>query len=110
MSKIRPTLIVEVQGDTVQNVLAPAVSQHITIGSGGSTRNSVDFTTMIIAVTPQIDCIYKVGTSTVVAKSGEDHFIPADVTRIVNVGENTRIAVQARVSGETGIVYISEMS
>jgi hypothetical protein len=110
MAKTRPTLLVEVQGDAVQGVLAPTVAQQIAIVSGGSARNVVDFTNMIVAVTPVIDCIYAVGGSTIVAKSGEDFFIPADETRMLNVGENTRIAVQARVSGETGVVYLSEMS
>jgi hypothetical protein len=65
---------------------------------------------MIVAVTPALDVICKVGDSTVVAKSGEDFYIPSKETRILNVRESTHIAVQARNSGETGIVYVSEMS
>ena len=110
MSKTRPTLLTEVQGDAVQNVLAPAVSQRITINSGGSHRNSTDFASMIVEVIPTVDCVFAIGDSTVVANSGEDHFIPAYGAKSMNVGENTRIAAQAYVSGETGVLFISEMS
>ncbi len=110
MSKTRPTLITEVQGSPVQDILTPTVSQRITINSGASHRNSTDFTTMIVSLTPTIDCAYNIGDSTLVAKSGEDHFIPAYATRMINVGENTRVATQAYTSGETGIVFVSEMA
>src|SRR3972149_3713241 len=103
MSKTRPTLLAGDRGDIVQDILAPVVSQRVTL-TAGSNRNSTDFTTMVIEVTPTVDCVYNLGTSTVVAKSGEDHFIPAYLTKTMNVRENTRIAAQSYTSGEIGVL------
>jgi len=107
--KERPNLIIATQGDAVQNILKLSVAQRITMNAG-SNRNATDFTSMIVEATPTVDCVVKIGDSTVVAKSGEDFFIPAYATKALNVGENTRIAAQPYISGETGTLFISEMA
>jgi hypothetical protein len=108
--KTRPSLLTEDHGGILQDILSPDVSQRVTIADGGSSRNSDDFTAMVIEITPTIDCTYALGGSTVVAKSGEDHFIPAYLSKTMNIRENTRIAAQAYTSGETGVLFVSELS
>jgi len=108
MSKTRPHLLKDEEGEPIQEALRPEVSQRVILNDT-TNRNSTDFTRMIVEITPNIDCVFNLGDDTVVAKSGEDFFVPADVPKLVNVGENTRIAGQAYISGETGILFVSEL-
>lgn len=110
MSKIRPSLLTDEHGTPIQETLKPIVSQRMTLSGLPEVRNAVDFTSMIIEVTPTVDCAFEIGDSSVVAKSGESHYLGADITRRFNVGENTRIAAQAFVSGEIGTLFVSELS
>lgn len=109
MSKSAPTLIKCLgQGDPLLEPLEPKVSQRMTIYSNQSNRNSIDFTNIVIEVTPTVACCIKFGDSTVTAKSGEDFYIPANVTKEYNSSDHVRIAAQGYVSGETGVLFITE--
>lgn len=108
MSKTRLHLLKDSEGDAIQEVFYPAVSQRVTLNNT-SNRNSTDFTRMTVGITPDVDCVYALGDSTVVAKSGEDFFIPANTSSVINVREHTRIAGQAYNSGEVGVLFVSEL-
>lgn len=110
MSKIRPSFLTDDHGVPIQDTLKPVVSQRVVLSGLPEVRNSVDFTTMIIETTPTVGCVFELGDSSIVAKSGESHYLVANVTRRLNVGENTRIAVQASNSGEIGTLFVSELS
>ncbi len=109
MAKTTPNLVRDAAyGDLIQDPMYPNIAQQITI-NGASNRNAIDLTSVIIELTPTIDCIYALGDGTVVANSGEDHFLPAFGIRRINTGENLRVAVQNYISGESGQLFISEM-
>ncbi len=110
MAKTIPTLIQGTGASTgIPEPLAPKVSQRFTINDRSSTRNTTDFTNIIVEITPTVDCCFKLGSSTVTAKSGEDYFCPAYATKVLNTEDYTRVAAQAYNSGEfTGIMFITE--
>ena len=111
MAKVCPDLVREASyGTLLQEPMYPNVAQTVTINGGTSNRNSTDFTSVIIEVCPTVDCFYALGSSTVQAQSGEDHFLPAYTRKSLNTGSDTRIAVQNCTSGEIGVLYISEMT
>ena len=109
MAKSAPNLIRDASyGELIQDPMYLNVAQKVTI-NGASNRNSTDFTSVIIELTPTIDCFVELGDDTVVAVSGESHFITANSTRRINTKDDVRIAVQNLTSGEAGSLYISEM-
>lgn len=110
MAKVCPDLVREASyGTLIQEPMYPKVAQAVTI-NGSSHVNPTDFTSVIIEVCPTVDCFFALGSSVTVAKSGEDHFLPAFTRKILNTGSDTRIAVQNLTSGEIGVLYISEMT
>lgn len=110
MAKVTPDLVREASyGTLIPEPMYPNVAQKVTI-NGSSNRNSTDFTSVVVEVCPTVDCFYTLGSSTVVAVSGEDHFLPAFTRKSLNTGSDTRIAVQNFTSGEIGVLYISEMT
>lgn len=109
MAKATPNLVRDASyGELIQDPMYPNIAQKVTI-NGSSNKNTIDFTSVIIELTPTIDCFIELGDETVVAKSGESHFIVANSTRRINTRDDVRIAVQNLTSGEAGNLYISEI-
>ena len=111
MAKVTPDLVREASyGTLIPEPMYPNVAQSVVINGGISNRNAVDFTSVVVEICPTVDCFYALGTSTVQAQSGEDHFLPAFTRKSLNTGSDTRVAVQNFTSGEIGTLYISEMT
>lgn len=111
MSKIAPNLVRDsAYGELLQEPMYPNVSQKIDI-VGDPNRNSTDFTSVVVEITPTKDCYFALGDDSVtVSPSGETcHYSPANIPRKINTGEATRIAVLNFTSGEIGSLFVTEM-
>lgn len=104
-----PTPCIDGYGNPIGGIYSPSVYQRINLSGEHPMVNGTNFTKGIVRLVTTNTCNIKFGTSVTEAKINEGMLLVENVPELFHVGDNTRISA-IPPSGETGILYITEMS
>lgn len=104
-----PTPCRDDMGNPINSIFTPHSNQVINLSGEHSMVNEIDFIYGIVRVVADNTCNVAFGNSLMEARMNNDMLLVENIPEYFYVGDHTRIAA-ILPSGETGKLYITEMS